>query len=99
MADKPIITTNNQLREYKDSYEVPKAVLDDYDWLDEGDKSYGWINYRNTWYHISDFLRLEGDDGSFKGWDGYHGHGFYSGVLIKFGDDPSEEYIIGSYSQ
>jgi len=100
VADKPIITTNNHIRNYKYDYEVPKSVLDDYDWLDKGDKSDGWIHYKNTWYHVSDFLRLETNCfTSFHDWDGYYGHGYSSGVLIKLGDNPSEEYIIGSFQQ
>ena len=99
MNNKITITTNNHVRNYKYNYEVPSSILDDYDWLKEEDKSDGWIHYRNTWYHISDFLRFEGNDGPFKGWHGHHGHGFFSGVLIKLGEDESEEYIIGSFQQ
>ena len=98
MAKKPQITTNNQVRQYLYGYDVPKETLDWYDWLDDDAKADGWIHYKNHWYHISDFMRVEPSAPDWmQEWDGYQSDSYFSGVVIKFGDDPSEEYIIGTY--
>jgi len=88
------IMTNHHWKEILYGHEVPQKVLDDYDWLEEEDKAYGWVKYRRTWYHLSDFMNLHNkvhnphfdNNHPFAEWDGYHGDSFFSGVLIKFSD-------------
>jgi|TARA_R100000081_G_C4814411_1_gene173683 hypothetical protein len=87
------ITTNNQRREYIYEYDVPQETLDWYDWLDEADKAYGWIHYKNHWYHISDFMRST----HFDGWHGYHSIGFSFHILIRINED-DDTYTIGTYN-
>ena len=95
-SKKPKITTNNQIREFIS--EAPQHVLDDYYWLDMSATGYGWIHYKNHWYHVSDFSRIDEDAPKWmQEWDGYNPDSFFSGVVIKLGDDPDEEYIIGTY--
>ena len=90
------IRTDNKWKEFKYENQVPKSVLEEYDWLDEDEKSGGWIYYRKRWYHVSDFMRLEGKH-SFPGnWHGYHGDSFFSGVLIEL-SNCGDSYRIGTY--
>ena len=93
------IRTDNRWKEFKYENQVPKSVLEEYDWLDEEEKSYGWICYKRRWYHISDFLSLHNKvhmpNNPFpKPWDGYLSDSFFSGVLIHIHMD---SYRIGTY--
>jgi hypothetical protein len=94
------VTIKSDLREKPFKYrdEVPKKVLaSQFDYLDEEDSSDGFIHYRGSWYHLSDFMRLEGSGPITKaGWAGYHADSFFSGTLIGLSDD-GETYIVGSY--
>ena len=89
----PTKKISGQPQQIKYDYEVPKKVLDDYDWLDEDDKAIGWIKHRKRWYHLSDFMRADKDSPMFPKWDGYHSDSFFSGVLVKFTDDGDGVYI------
>ena len=94
------ITTNNHDREFKYQYEVPTEVLDWYDWLDEYDKTDGWICYKGHWSHVSDYMRIPNEQNhplkhSLK-WDGYVNDCMSSGTLISIGDD-METYRIGRF--
>jgi len=99
--DTEIITNHhwNQFY-YRDS--VPQKVLLDYDHLDYDESMDGWIWYRKTWYHISDFMSCHNEiyspNNPFKkfGYDGYLSDSFFSGILIKVSDD-NEEYQIATY--
>jgi len=83
-------TTNRNWRQFISGWDVPAKVLNDYDYLSDDESSHGWIHYRRTWYHISDFLRTNQ-----PGWDGAHGDSFFSAVAIKLSED-GEEYQIGT---
>ncbi len=90
------ITTDGKWKQFKDSYDVPKAVLaDQFDWMDNPDE-HSFFKYRNTWYATSDFMHAPGQE--FAGWDGYHGDSYFSGVLIQLSPD-GEEYRVGTYIQ
>jgi len=94
-------TTNRNWRQFIYGYDVPAKVLKDFDHLSEDDKCDGWINYKRTWYHISDFLRTNQ-----PGWDGAHSHSWSYAVVIKlhpgttmanaYSIDASEMYQIGT---
>lgn len=90
------ITTNNHDRELKYQYEVPKKVLDWYDWLDNDSKIHGWICYKGHWSHVSDYMRIpnERNHPPFQGWDGYVNDCMSSGTLIKYNDEDGT-YRIG----
>ena len=90
------IKTNNHERFFKFCDEVPKTVYNDFDHLDEDQKFDGWIHYKNFWYHVTDFMRIENNE-HFKGWHGYNSDSFFSGVLIKLSED-SETYQIATYT-
>lgn len=87
------IVTDHKWKQLKYGHEVPKKVLEDFDWLDDAEIMDGFFKYRDRWYHISDFQRTSGDL-KLLGWDGIHQDSFFSGVVIKLSDD-SEEYQVG----
>lgn len=90
------IVTNNHMKMFKYGYEVPTDVHADYNWLDGDERQDGWIKYRDSWLHISDFMRTSDDD--FKGWDGYMSDTYFSGVVIRHVSDGVDDgYVIGRY--
>lgn len=97
MADTKIYT-NNHWRPFKYRNEVPDKVLEnDFDYLDEehgGDDQF--IHYRGTWYHTSDFMRLDGTSPFPGNWQGCAGDSYFSGVLIEISED-GEAYKIATY--
>jgi hypothetical protein len=90
-----IVKTDHKWKQFKYDYEVPKKVLDDYDWLDEDEKYDHWIHYRKWWYHLSDFMRID-NNLPFDKWHGYMSDSYFSGVLIEI-SKCSEGYRIGRY--
>ena len=94
------ILTNNHERQFLYGYEVPQSVIDDYDHLVDGENQDGWIRYRNTWYHLSDFMVLSnsgfGVVSEFDNWSGYTSDSAFSGVVIRISDD-CETYQIATY--
>lgn len=90
------IRTDNQWHDFVYRYDVPASVLaDQFDWLDE-DTDDGFFRYRGYWYHLSQFERTGGSD-EFKGWDGYQGDSYFSGILIKVSGNV-EQYKVGTYT-
>lgn len=90
------IITNNQERNFLYEHEVPKHILEnDLDYAkDTGD---GFIKYKGNYYHLCDFMRIEGNfPNEFKGWNGYLSDSFFSGILIKVSED-GETYKIATY--
>lgn len=87
------ITTNRAWREFKGGWEVPASVLErQFDWLEDASESDGFIHYKGTWYHTSQF-----ESRAVEGWHGVHCDGFASGVLIRLSDD-GEQYQIATFS-
>lgn len=94
------IITNHHERFLKYVNEVPRQVINDYDHLDEDEAFDGWIQYRDRWYHLSDFMGINHlntpTPTEFDGWHAYLNDSFFSGVVIKFSDD-CESYSIGLF--
>jgi hypothetical protein len=83
--------TDNKWKQFKYRYEVPKRVLNDqFDYLDDAVDD-GFFKYKNTWYHVSQFM-----GGGVPGWDGAAADGFFSGVVVKLSGD-GEEYKVATY--
>jgi hypothetical protein len=92
---KLTIKTDGKWKNFKYINEVPKNILkSQFDYLDE-DVVDGFLKYKNYWYHLDQFMRLEGNH-PFQGWDGYAPGSAFSGVLIQLSPD-SEQYRIGVY--
>ena len=88
------IQTDSKWKFFLYGNEVPRRVYTGFDYLDEDERSGGWLRYRKKWYHISEFMRCQGDQ--FGAWHGYLGDSFFSGALIKVSSD-GERYMIGTY--
>lgn len=89
------IITNNQPRQLIYGYELTDKEKRDFDYLDDID-NHNFIKYKGFIYDVSEFMRVNSDD-SLKGWDGYTGESYFSGVLIKYVD--SDYVIMGRYYQ
>jgi len=103
------IITNNQNRPFLYGYEIPETVLNsDFDWLDDEEKSDGFIKYRGRFYHVSEFSAITpassdispsrghyDHENSLKDWHGIYTDSAFSGVLVKFSDD-FESYQIAT---
>lgn len=93
------IKTDRKWKHFKYRNEVPAKVLTrQFDWLKEEDGGFdGFILYRKCWYHVSMFMRFrDNSDSEFKGWEGYHGDSYFSGVVIELSKD-GEMYRVGTY--
>ena len=93
---KPTIITNNHFRHLKYGDEVPEKVKKEFDHLTDGEDLDGWIYYRKTWYHISDFMVMGNGHHFGEGWDGYKSDSFFSDILIKYSED-LESVKMGTY--
>jgi len=96
---KPRIITDHKWHNFKYRNEVPKKVLkDQFSHLDKDDNFDNFFKYKNYWYHISDFIRVENihENDEFHKWHGYTSDTFFSGVLIKM-DEDNEQYMVGMY--
>jgi hypothetical protein len=90
------IKTNHQWRDLVYRSDVPAKVLaDQFDYQDAEETTDGFFYYRDYWYHLDGFMRIENNP-DLKGWDAYASDSYFSGVLIKFSDD-CEQIKIGRY--
>ena len=91
------IVTNRAWREFKGGWEVPASVLERwFDWLDDASEiADGFIHYKRTWYHISQFEH-RAFEGELKGWHGVHCDSYSTGVLIRLSGD-GEQYQIATF--
>ena len=97
------IRTDDKWKDFVYAYDVPDRVrLNEFDWV-EPDSSH-YIKYKNSWYHLSEFIRTAGGGAAGSGspslveagWDGIKNESYSSGVLIKVSSD-GEKYKIGYY--
>jgi hypothetical protein len=90
------ITTDHKWKQFKYGYEVPEKVLaEQFDWLEDDEKTDGFIRYRKYWYHVSEFLKTP-KDSNMTGWDGYSPDSAFSAVMLQVSND-GEEYKIGTF--
>lgn len=92
------ITTDKKWKNFKTRDEVPKKVLNSqFDHL--GREEYdGFLLYKGTWHHLSDFMAVGHTDGELKNWDGYLNYSFSNGLLIKVSRD-GEQYMVAYYME
>jgi hypothetical protein len=96
--DELTIKTNHNWRNFSYRYEVPKKVLEDqFDYQDPNDVIDGFFKYRDYWYHLDMFMRIENNSNDeFSKWHGCHNDSFFSGVLIRVSDD-GEQYQVATF--
>lgn len=94
------IITDHKWKPFRYGNEVPRKVLkDQFDYLadladTDSDSDNGFIYYRKRWYHLSEFVNCYNHPNLKKKWDGLLTDSFFSGIVIKIGDD-GETYKIG----
>ncbi len=95
------IKTNNKPRQTVPGFVLfnNQAVRSQFDFLtDDEFRDGSFVKYHGWWYSMGDFMRVENEStGDLKGWDGYHGDSYFSGVLIKWADTSGDEVIMGRY--
>ena len=93
------IRTNHKPRALLTRDDVPDQVLESqFDWLDP--ETYdGFIHYLNTWYHLSEFMRVQPEGNlALLGFDGYAGDSYFSATLIKIVDQGESVILARAYS-
>jgi hypothetical protein len=90
----PKITTDGRWKTFKYAYDVPRKILQsDLDFVPD---EYGFIKYKNIWYHISEFMQIP-EGGNFpSNWMGYLPSTAFSGLVIEVHPE-GYEYKIGWY--
>jgi len=76
------IKTDHKWKNFKYRNEVPEKVLHDY--FEHLPKEVdGFIHYTKRWWHVSDFMRIDGGDfGTI--WEGVSSDSYFSGRLSKY---------------
>lgn len=92
------ITTDNKWKQFKYGYEVPEKVLEEnFDWMEDDEKSDGFFTYRKAWYHISEFMRFDkSKDEGLGAWQAYSPDSAFSAVLLQVSND-GEEYKVATF--
>lgn len=92
------ITTDNKWKQFKYGYEVPDNVLkENFDWMEDDEKTDGFFKYRNDWYHISEFMRFDkSKDEGLGAWQAYSSDSAFSAVLLQISND-GEEYKVATF--
>jgi hypothetical protein len=92
-----IITTNNRPRPLACFADLPAKVQADFDYVENYDLSYRFVQYKGWWYDVYDSQSITRELGfdQFKGWHGIVSDSFFSGVLFKLCDDG--EVVVGRY--
>ncbi len=92
------ITTNNIPRQLLPLTDLPKKAQEDFDYVENYDLSYRFVQYKGYWYDVYDSQCITRELGfdQFKGWHGIVSESYFSGILFRLvGDD---EVIVGRYA-
>ena len=85
------IITDHKWKNFLTRNEIPKKILEDqFDWTNENDHFDNFLKYKNTYYHLSEFLRTNDPE-----WDGQTHISNTCGILIKVSND-GEQYMIAT---
>lgn len=91
------ITTDHKWKSFQYRADVPAKVLAvDFDYQDEADALDGYFRYHGHWYHLDQFMRLDGQSVGLDGWHAYLNDSMCSGVVIKVSRD-GESYQVGTF--
>jgi hypothetical protein len=99
---KLTIRSNYHWRPYKYFYEYSEKIQEflrkEFDYIEEEEELQITIffKYRNSWYTLGDFMRLDKNSSFPKNWNGAAGDTYFSGTLIEL-DEEGESYRIGNY--
>ena len=91
------IITNNRPRPLACLADLPAKVQADFDYVENYDLSYRFVQYKGCWYDVYDSQSITRELGfdQFKGWHGIVSDSFFSGILFRLvGDDG---VVVGRY--
>ena len=99
------IHCNNVPREILDAYQLTEKERQEFDYIDwdaidNGEDSATFFRYKGALYHLEDAMCIDAKnlpaDSFLKGWHGYYGDSFFSGVLVKYVES-FERVVVGQY--
>lgn len=89
------IKTNHQPRNPLYGYELTPAERAEFDYIQSEEMdTHEFMRYKGMLYDLSEFMTVGGAP-ELKGWDGYAGDSYFSGVVIKYTD--GGRVIAGTY--
>ena len=85
------VITNNHWRNLTYGYELSNRERADFDYIDpEEFDTHDFIRYRGQVLDLSNFMRVESHGYLAADWDGILADSFFSGIVVKLGDDCSQ---------
>jgi hypothetical protein len=97
------IRTNGHHRELQSVNDLPQAVVEEFDYLDEEEHyTPRLVQYRGVWYDVFEMMVTHsqyspGND-TLRQWDAYDCDTFFSGIVVRFVDDHDYETVqIGTF--
>lgn len=105
------VTSTEGILPIIDASELSEKEREDFDYLDwpalmAGSDSASFFRYRGELYDLGEFQHITTRDNetlqdAFKGWDGYKADSFFSGMLVKYVVEVTNDYegvIVGTYT-
>ena len=104
------ITTNNQPRDLVSFHDLPENVQSDFDYIEaDAHHDLRLFKYRGAWHDVNEYVQIIARRDTYNGWamqvdadspllkwDGIQSDTYFSGTVIKYGDD-CETVILGRY--
>lgn len=92
------IITNNHWRPIIYGFELPKKWRKEFDWIkdDEEYDCHSFIRYKNWYYSLNDFMRIDKNSYFPDKWHGYRSDSYFSGLLVEL-SDCGEAVKVGTY--
>jgi len=90
------IITNHHYRDIEYGFELTEKEKKEFDYYNEEElTSASFFRYRGEVYDMGEFMIVPNTE-EFKGWDGYRGDSFFSGIVVKY-SECNEGVKVGLY--
>lgn len=93
------IKTDRKYRNLLSWGELTPKEQKEFDWMQSSDtvtpEDADFIRYRNWVYYLGDFERVTHPE--LKDWDGFTCDTFFSGVVVKYNPEDSDQVMIGTF--
>ncbi len=91
------IKTDYKWKNFLYGYELTEKEKTEFDWMNAEELDTGnFFRYHKRVYSVNEFMNLGKESPFPKPWHGYHGEGFFCGVLLEISED-GEQYRVGNY--
>jgi len=93
------ICTNNQPRSILRGYELTESERQEFDYIEDIDFA-DFVRYKGHVYDLGEFMRItkvvapHPQREGWENWDGYFANSFFSGILVRIGDD---SVVVATY--